>query len=214
MYVLPDLPYAHDALAPVISAETMDLHHGKHHATYIEKANALAKAAGLDDLPLEELICEARERDDQKLFNNAAQAWNHAFFWESMTPDHAEPSGDLAKAIDAAFGGLGELKNRFVDEGFNHFASGWVWLTACEGKLEVISTHDADDTFTHRCAAPLLTCDLWEHAYYLDHKNDRKAFLSQWFDKLANWKFAAKQWDAAQDGGEGYSFPEKAKADA
>ncbi|MGH6787628.1 MAG: superoxide dismutase [Novosphingobium sp.] len=214
MYVLPDLPYAHDALAPTISAETLKVHHGKHHATYVEKANALAKEAGLADLPLEELILAAKERKDRKLFNNAAQAWNHAFFWESMTPKHQAPSGELAQAVDAAFGGLAELKSRFVDEGINHFASGWVWLAMCDEKLEVISTHDANDTFLHRCETPLLTCDVWEHAYYLDHKNDRKAFLSGWFDKLANWRFAEAQYAAAMGEGDLYRYPERERAEA
>ncbi len=145
MLTLPDLPYAYDALEPAMSAETLHLHHDKHHATYVEKANELAQKAGLGDMALEDLICEARGRKDQKLFNNAAQAWNHAFFWESMSPNKSALDGQLGKAITSAFGNLAGLKKAFVEEGVNHFASGWVWLVLDRDKgLEVISTHDAD----------------------------------------------------------------------
>ena len=213
MLTLPELPYAYDALAPAMSAETLHLHHDKHHATYVEKANELAQKAGLGDLALEDLICAARNAKDQKLFNNAAQAWNHGFFWECMTPDKAAPSGALADAIAAAFGDLAGLKKAFVEEGVNHFASGWVWLVHDAGKgLEVISTHDADDTFTKDADFPLLVCDVWEHAYYLDCKNDRKAYLTRWFDELANWSFAQRQLEARQGGGKGYRYPAMAAA--
>ncbi len=208
MLTLPELPYAYDGLEPAMSAETLRLHHDKHHATYVEKANELAQKAGLGDLALEELICEARGRKDQKLFNNAAQAWNHAFFWESMSPDKSAPEGQLGKAITSAFGDLAGLKKAFVEEGVNHFASGWVWLVLDRDKgLEVISTHDADDTFTSEADFPLLVCDVWEHAYYLDCKNDRKAYLTRWFDELANWSFAACQFEAKSSGGKGYRYP-------
>jgi superoxide dismutase, Fe-Mn family len=207
MLKLPDLPYGYDALAPVLSDDTLHAHHDKHHAAYVEKTNALAKKAGLETYKLEDLIREARQRGDQALFNNAAQAWNHGFFWECMTPDKASPDGALKKAIDDAFGGLDALKDKFVEEGVGHFASGWVWLTAGERGLEVISTHDADDTFTKAAEFPLLTCDLWEHAYYLDYKQDRPTFLKRWFDDLANWKFAERQFAAARNPDAGYHYP-------
>ena len=213
MLILPELPYAYDALEPAMSSETLHLHHDKHHATYVAKANELAAKAGLGDMALEDLICAARERNDQKLFNNAAQAWNHGFFWESMSPGKSAPEGELGKAISSTFGDLAGLKKAFVEEGVNHFASGWVWLVLDRDKgLEVISTHDADDTFTREADFPLLVCDVWEHAYYLDCKNDRKAYLTRWFDELANWQFAAKQFEAKKSGGKGYRYPAMAAA--
>lgn len=208
MYVLPELPYDHDALSPFVSADTLRTHHGKHHKTYVEKTNDLAAKAGLAGRPLEEVVREASRRGDKKLFNNAAQAWNHAFFWECMRPPGgAAPSGDLLRAIDAAFDDLDALKQAFVDEGVNHFASGWVWIVTGGDGLKVISTHDADDTLVRDGVFPLLVCDLWEHAYYLDYKNDRKAFLERWFDNVANWDFAAAQLASADGAGEGFRYP-------
>jgi len=208
MYVLPELPYAHEALTPFVSADTLRTHHGKHHKTYVDKTNDLAAKAGLAGRPLEEVVREARRRGDTALFNNAAQAWNHAFFWPSMRPPGGDgPAGDLATRIDQSFGGLGGLKEAFVKEGVGHFASGWVWIvTGAEG-LRVISTHDADDTLVREGVFPLLVCDLWEHAYYLDYKNDRKAFLERWFDNVANWEFAAAQLAAADGQGQGFRYP-------
>lgn len=208
MYVLPDLPYAHDALSPFISAETLRTHHGKHHKTYVDKTNDLAAKAGLAARPLEEVVREAHRRGEQGLFNNAAQAWNHAFFWESMRPaGGGAPGGSLAEQIQSAFGGLDGLKDAFVTEGVGHFASGWVWLVAAGEGLKVISTHDADDTLVRDGLTPLLVCDLWEHAYYLDYKNDRKGFLERWFDNVANWAFAEVQAAAAAGQGEGFRYP-------
>lgn len=208
MYVLPELPYAHDALAPFVSADTLRTHHGKHHKTYVEKTNKLAADAGLGGRPLEEVVREAQRRGDKALFNNAAQAWNHAFFWKCMRPAGGEPpKGDLVRAIDEAFEDFDALKEAFVTEGAGHFASGWVWIvTGAEG-LRVISTHDADDTLVRDGVFPLLVCDVWEHAYYLDYKNDRKAFLERWFDNVANWEFAATQLAAADGQGEGFRYP-------
>src|SRR5215217_965524 len=182
MFVLPDLPYPSDALEPVVSARTLSFHHGKHHKAYVDTLNTLLADAGESPATLEEVvIAVAGDASKKKLFNNAAQAWNHAFFWDSMTPEKAAPSGDLAKAIDDAFGGL--------------------------GKLKVISTHDADDTLPKAGITPLLVCDLWEHAYYLDHQNNRKGFLEAWFDGLANWSLAASQLKAAQGNGDLWRYP-------
>ena len=207
MIELCKLPYAYDALEPVISAETMNFHHDKHHAAYVKKANELAAEADMEDLSVEELVRQAKAAGNKKLYNNAAQIWNHGFFWESMTGDYAKPADELAAAIDGAFGDLAGLKSKFVDEGKNHFGSGWVWLAESAGELKVLSTHDADDLLIESGDVPLIVCDLWEHAYYLDHQNDREGFLKSWFDKLANWQFAADQLAAAKAGEPGYTYP-------
>jgi Fe-Mn family superoxide dismutase len=208
MYVLPDLPYAYDALAPFVSGETLRTHHDKHHKTYVEKTNALAREANLTGRPLEEVVRAASRAGNRGLFNNAAQAWNHAFFWRCMRPaGGGEPSGDLLRAIDERFEGLDALKAAFVHEGAEHFASGWVWLVTGSEGLRVISTHDADDTLVREGLFPLLVCDLWEHAYYLDYKNDRKAFLQRWIDNVADWDFAAAQLAASNGRGEAFSYP-------
>jgi Fe-Mn family superoxide dismutase len=207
MYALPDLPYAYDALAPAISAETLRTHHDKHHKTYVDKTNELAASAGLAGRPLEDLVREAHRRGEAKLFHNAAQAWNHAFFWTCMTPGGAKAAGDLAPAIDRAFGSFNAFAEAFVEEGFGHFASGWVWLATGSQGLQVISTHDADDTLIGEGLFPLLVCDLWEHAYYLDYKNDRKAFLQRWLTEVASFDFAAAQLAAAEGRGDGFRYP-------
>jgi len=208
MFVLPDLPYAYDALAPVISDRTMRFHHDKHHKTYVETTNKLLGEAGASPDSLEAVIREARSSGDKKLFNNAAQAWNHAFFWVAMAPGGAGPGGDLDAAIKSAFGDLGSLKSKFVEAGAGHFGSGWVWVVADrEHSLQVRATHDAEDMVTQPGLTPLIVCDLWEHAYYLDHQNDRKGFLEGWFDHLPNWAFAAEQFDAARHRGEIWRHP-------
>jgi superoxide dismutase, Fe-Mn family len=214
MIELCKLPYDYAALEPVISAETMKLHHDKHHAAYVKKANELAAKAGLDDLSVEELVREAKAKGDTKLYNNAAQVWNHGFFWQSMSGDALKPVGDLDTAIAASFGDLSALKTKFVEEGVGHFGSGWVWLVAENGALKVLSTHDADDLLDRPGETPLLVCDLWEHAYYLDHQNDREGFLKSWFDGLANWQFAGVQFAAAQSGELGYTYPHLVAAHA
>lgn len=203
MYSLTPLPYSEDALKPVIGVETMRTHHGKHHARYVAVTNELA---GGSDVPLEDLIAGARERGDAKLFANAAQAWNHAFYWHSMAPDASTPSAALQSAIAAAFGSVDTLAERFVAEGAGHFGSGWVWLTAADGRLEVVSTHDAEQPQGTKPCVPLLVCDVWEHAYYLDYKNDRAQYLRAWVARLANWRFAAEQYDAAVRGAPAFRY--------
>jgi len=205
MITLPELPYAYDALSPTLSAETLHAHHDKHHAKYVEVANQLVAQAGLQARSVEEIVAESERQGLKKLFNNAAQAWNHAFFWDCMTPDRRDPQGELAAAIDAAFGGLAGLKERFVQEAADHFASGWAWLLADEAELAVLSTHDAG-TLAHDRRTPLLVCDVWEHAYYLDYQQDRKSFVERWFDTVANWEFAEAQFAAAQGRRQPWTF--------
>jgi Fe-Mn family superoxide dismutase len=186
---LMPLPYPEDALAPGISAETLKIHHGKHHKTYVDKTNEATKDTELADEPIEAVIAAAR-KDSQKLFNNAAQVWNHGFYWHSMTPDPTEPSGDLIKSIDRDFGSLAKLKAELATRGAGHFASGWIWLASTDGALSIEETHDAE-TLADAGKLPLLVIDLWEHAYYLDRKNERPRYLEA-VGNLLNWDFAAE----------------------
>jgi Fe-Mn family superoxide dismutase len=208
MFSLPDLPYAYDALAPVMSERTLRIHHGKHQAAYVATTNRLLEEAGYHPESLEDVIRRARAADNRTLFNNAAQAWNHAFFWVSMTAEPAPPSGEFAALIDEAFGDLATLRERLIHDGAGHFGSGWLWLIADRaGHLQVRTTHDADDVVVEPGLTPLIACDLWEHAYYLDHENDRKAFLGAWFDQLPNWAFAARQYAAISNQGHVWRHP-------
>jgi Fe-Mn family superoxide dismutase len=212
MFSLPALPYAHDALSPTISEETMNFHHDKHHAAYINTLNSLLEASGQSYDTLEAVIEDAAGKTPKKLFNNAAQSWNHAFFWECMTPEKAAPSGELADAIGSAFGGMDKLKEAFVTGGVDQFGSGWVWLVADKsGALKVIATHDADNTLGAGVGTPLLVCDVWEHAYYLDYQNLRKGYLEAWFDALPNWTLAASQFAAAKGSGKAWTFADAGK---
>jgi Fe-Mn family superoxide dismutase len=214
MFDLPDLPYAYEALEPVISGRTMRFHHDKHHKAYVETTNTLLKEAKAAPESLEAVIRAAKASGNKKLFNNAAQAWNHAFFWNAMAPGAARPDSDVAAAISAAFGDLAKLKQTFVADGVAQFGSGWVWLTADKaGKLQVVTPHDAGEPVEDGGAVPLLVCDVWEHAYYLDHQNDRKGFLEAWFDALPNWSFAAKQLAAARGLGEAWRYPRPKSAE-
>jgi Fe-Mn family superoxide dismutase len=207
VFKLPELPYAYDALEPTVSAETMRLHHDKHHAKYVETTNTLLEKEGLKAPTLEELIVQARSSGKTKLYNNAAQAWNHAFFWSCMSPGGSDPDQQLRQMIEQAFGGTGQLKSKFVEEGAGHFGSGWVWLLASGSGLEIRTTHDGANLLDQAGVTPLITCDLWEHAYYVDYRNDRKAFLEAWFDALVDWSFAGHQLQAARGGGEPWRYP-------
>lgn len=189
--ILPPLPYADDALEPTISATTLQTHHGKHHKTYVDKTNAAIEDSDHADASLEQIIAAAEAKGDKGLFNNAAQSWNHAFYWKSLTPEASEPTGELASAIEASFGSLAALKAELVAQGTAHFASGWVWLLARGGSLSVEQTHDAA-TFATGDAKPLLVIDLWEHAYYLDHKNLRPDYLKAVTEMHLDWAFAAE----------------------
>lgn len=187
---LTPLPYAEDALAPAISAETLRTHHGKHHKAYVDKTNAAIAGTDLDGTSLEQVIHAAEANGDAGLFNNAGQAWNHGFYWHSLCGAAKTPSGQLAQAIDAAFGSLDAAKEELAKQGAAHFASGWVWLADNGGTLEVVQTHDAA-TLATAAVNPLLVIDLWEHAYYLDHKNLRPDYLKQVIDRHLDWDFAA-----------------------
>ena len=184
------LPYANDALAPAISAETLQTHHGKHQKTYVDKTNAAAKAMGLGDAPLEDIIAAAKKAGDKPAFNNAAQAWNHGFYWHSLAPAGGTPGGDLAAAITRDFGSLAKLGAELQARGEKHFASGWVWLALVEGKLTIEETRDGK-TLALGAKKPLLTIDVWEHAYYLDYKNERPKYLKAVIADHLNWEFAA-----------------------
>lgn len=184
---LIDLPYPQDALAPAISGETLSFHHGKHHKTYVDKTNKAIEGTEMEGDTLESVIAKSR-KNDPKLFNNAAQTWNHGFYWHSLTPGESKPSAELAEKIDASFGSLDDLKKRLAEAGADHFASGWVWLADREGELTVKDTHDAE-TLADGDLNPLLVIDVWEHAYYLDHQNARPSYLEQVL-KMLNWEFA------------------------
>ena len=183
------LPFDSEALAPAISAETLSFHHGKHHKAYVDKTNAAIEGTDLADKSLEAVIVAARGAN-QGLFNNAAQTWNHGFYWYSLTGEKTAPSGDLAAKIDESFGSLDAFKAKLADAGAAHFASGWVWLAEKNGKLSLEETHDAD-TLADSDANPLLVIDVWEHAYYLDYKNDRAKFVEAYWN-IVNWGAISK----------------------
>jgi superoxide dismutase, Fe-Mn family len=190
---LPPLPYADDALDPHISARTISFHYGKHHATYVTNLNGLIEGTEHADKSLEQIIADAGPGG---LFNNAAQVWNHTFYWNSMSPaGGGDPSGDLATAIDASFGSVSDFKQQLVDKGKANFGSGWTWLIKDGDGLAIINTDDADTPLKHGQTA-LLTVDVWEHAYYLDYQNARPAYLETFVDKLLNWEFAAANYAA------------------
>ena len=189
-FELMSLPYADDALDPAVSAETLSYHHGKHHQAYIDKTNAAIEGTDHADKSLEEIIAAARG-SNQGLFNNSAQSWNHGFYWHSMAPDGGTASDELKAMIDDSFGSMDALKQELKDRGAGHFASGWVWLAEKGGKLSVEETHDGD-TLADSDFNPLLTIDVWEHAYYLDHQNKRPAYLDAVVDGKLNWSFASE----------------------
>ncbi len=191
MFTLTKLPYAEDALEPHISVETLALHHGKHHKSYVDTLNKLLVGDDLAELPLSEVIHESHGfAARHSIFNNAAQNWNHDFFWKSMKPDGGGPStGDLKIMIEKDIGDAKAFAAAFSKAAAKHFGSGWVWLVVTEGVIGIVTTHDADLPPVHG-RTPLLCCDLWEHAYYLDYHNRRADFVTAFLDHLANWDFA------------------------
>lgn len=189
-FTLPDLPYAQDALAPHISGETLSFHHGKHHKAYVDKANDAIKGTDYEGLSLEEVIKKSWSEKNMGVFNNAAQIWNHTFYWHSMTPNGGgKPTGAIADAIDASFGSYDKFAEEFKAAGAGQFGSGWAWLVKNGDKLEVRKTLNAENPITDG-ATPLLTMDVWEHAYYLDYQNRRPDYIGDFLGKLVNWDFA------------------------
>ncbi|MEO8797897.1 MAG: superoxide dismutase [Polyangiaceae bacterium] len=185
-FTLPELPYAKDALAPHISAETLEYHYGKHHKAYVDNLNKLVAGKPEESKSLEEIILAS----EGGVFNNAAQIWNHTFYWHSMKPKGGgEPTGDLKAAIDRDFGGLDKFATEFSQAGATQFGSGWAWLVLEKGKLAVTKTPNADLPMKHGQKA-LLTMDVWEHAYYIDYRNARPKYIETFLKSLVNWDFA------------------------
>ncbi|MCG8668681.1 MAG: superoxide dismutase [Fe] [Pseudomonadales bacterium] len=186
-FELPELPYAKDALEPHISSETLDFHHGKHHATYVTKLNGLVEGTDMAGKSLEEIV----KSSSGGVFNNAAQIWNHTFYWNSLSPNGGgEPTGAIAEAINAAFGSFEDFKAQFNDKAVNNFGSSWTWLVKkADGSLDIVNTSNAATPITEEGVTPLITVDLWEHAYYIDYRNVRPKYL-EGFWALVNWEFA------------------------
>ena len=194
-FALPPLPYAKDALKPCISTRTMGFHYSKHHKAYVDNLNKLvADAPWAAGQPLEKVISESVGMPERTaIFNNAAQAWNHDFFWKSMTPGGGgRPGGGLLKMVVQTFGSFEKFKEAFTSSAIAQFGSGWAWLVQDGGHLKIITTSNADTPIAHGLT-PLLACDVWEHAYYLDYQNLRKDFVQAFLDHLANWEFAESQ---------------------
>jgi Fe-Mn family superoxide dismutase len=197
-YEQPALPYAKNALAPYISEQTLEFHYGKHHAAYVTKFNDMVKGTDLDSKPIEEVI-KAIHGDSSKMgiFNNAAQAWNHSFYWNSIKPNGGgTPTGALAEKINADFGSFDKFKEEFKTAGATQFGSGWAWLVLENGTLKVTKTLNAENPL-HNGQTPLLTMDVWEHAYYLDYQNKRPDYIQTFLESLVNWDFVAANYQAA-----------------
>ncbi len=185
-FELPALPYAQDALEPHISAETLEFHYGKHHKTYVDKLNGLAEGTDIAGKTLEEVV----KSSEGGVFNNAAQIWNHTFYWNCLSPDGGgAASGAVAAAIDAAFGSFGAFKEQFTNSAINNFGSGWTWLVKrADGSVAIVNTSNAATPLTDKAVVPLLTVDVWEHAYYIDYRNARPKYMDA-FWALVNWDF-------------------------
>ena len=190
MFELPKLDYSKDALSPIMSEQTLDLHHGKHHQTYITNLNNFIKDTEFEKLPLEEIIKKSfSDKTKSGIFNNASQHWNHNLFWKCMK---ANGGGNIPKKlkekINYDFGSFEKFREEFINAGITQFGSGWCWLSIKEGKLVVTKTPNAENPIIHNMK-PILACDVWEHSYYLDYKNKRPIYLENFFDKLINWEF-------------------------
>ena len=194
----PDLPYAADALEPHISASTLGFHHGKHHKSYVDKLNAAIEGTDYENQPLDVIIARAHEAGNIGVFNNAAQAWNHTFLWHSMSPKGGgAPRGALGDAINAQFGDLEGFRSAFKKAALGQFGSGWAWLVRTTAGLDIVTTGNADTPLTD-AVTPILTLDVWEHAYYLDYQNKRDAYIDSFLSDLINWDFAAQNFEADQ----------------
>ncbi len=185
-FELPELPYAKDALAPHISAETLEFHYGKHHKTYVDKLNGLVPGTEYAGKTLEEVVCSA----SGGIFNNAAQIWNHTFYWHCLSPNGGgAAAGSVASAIDAKFGSFDKFKEEFTNSAVNNFGSGWTWLVKkADGSVAIVNTSNAQTPLTDSAVTPLLTVDVWEHAYYIDYRNARPKYMEA-FWALVNWDF-------------------------
>ena len=190
---LAPLPYADDALAPTVSAKTISFHYGKHHAGYVKTLNGLVAGTKYEELSLEEIVRVSRDSGDTAIFNNAAQTWNHDFYWRSLAPagNGGGPSAELLAAVNASFGSLDACKAALADAAMKRFGSGWAWLVAKDGKLVVESTSNADTPCGKADVKPLLVIDVWEHAYYLDWQNVRAAYVKAVVDGHLHWSFAS-----------------------
>jgi Fe-Mn family superoxide dismutase len=193
-FTLPDLPYAKGALAPFLSEETLEYHYGKHHNAYVTNLNGLVEGTDLAGKSLEDIILAG----DGGVFNNAAQVWNHSFYWKCMKPGGGgEPAGELTKAIDEVFGSLDTFKKEFIQAAVTQFGSGWAWLVLDSGALKVVKTGNADLPLKHGQTA-LLTVDVWEHAYYIDYRNLRPKYVETFLNSLVDWEFVAANLAAAR----------------
>jgi len=200
-FSLPDLPYPRDALGEFMSAETLDFHHGKHHRAYVDKTNEMLADRKVTGAALSEVIRDAGSSGDSKLFNNSAQLWNHSFFWQCLCPPAGQrPTGRLAELIDDSFGSSDGMLAKLKEEAVGHFSNGWAWLVLDRDALRIVSLHDSDTPVVHQGMKPLLTLDLWEHAYYIDYRNDRPRYVDKLLGNIVNWEFVAGNLD-----GEGVS---------
>ncbi|MCI5071751.1 superoxide dismutase [bacterium] len=192
MFSLPDLPYNMEALAPHVSKETLEFHHGKHHAGYVTKLNNAIEGTDYAGKSLEEIVVASREKNDMGVFNNAAQHWNHSFYWNSLTGESSfDSNSSLGQAIEKKWGSLDAFKEAFNGKAAGNFGSGWTWLVkTASGDLDIVNTSNAENTLGTDNTA-LLTCDVWEHAYYIDHRNARPAYLKGFWE-ITNWDFAQK----------------------
>tara|TARA_X000000950_G_C13604181_1_gene532636 strand:- start:33 stop:626 length:594 start_codon:yes stop_codon:yes gene_type:complete len=195
-FKLPELGYKKNALAPIMSEETLDLHHGKHHQTYITNLNKLIEGSEMSQMTLEEIIIQSsKNKLKSGIFNNASQHWNHILFWKCMKPGGGGPIPKRLKdRIESDFGSEEEFKKQFIQAGITQFGSGWCWLSIDNGKLVVSKTSNAENTLLHNMK-PILGCDLWEHSYYVDYKNRRLEYLENFYEKLINWEFVESNLD-------------------
>ena len=195
-YSLPELPNAREALGEYMSAETLEYHHGKHHKAYVDKTNQLVGEKNLGPLPLSRLIVQAKEQGEKTLFNQSAQIWNHSFYWQCLAPPQGQrPTGRLAQLIDQAYGSTDNLLAELKKEAVGHFSNGWAWLVLDGDSLKITSLHDADTPVAYEGMKPLLTLDVWEHAYYIDYRNVRADFAEKVLGNIVNWDFVAQNLD-------------------
>ncbi len=195
-FTLPPLPYSKDAFGEIMSAETLEYHHGKHHQAYVDGTNKLIAGTKLENRRLSDVIRTARADRDDKLFNQSAQLWNHSFFWQCLAPPSGQrPTGRLAEMIEDRFEGTEQLLARLKEAATGHFSNGWAWLVLERDRLEILSLHDADSPVVYEGIRPLLTLDVWEHAYYVDYRNNRGGFAESVFGNIVNWEFVAGNLD-------------------